>query len=390
MVLGAVGILATFLWLGESVTSVALVPVWALVVAALLTVANYLAGATRLSLLTRLTGQPVGFGRALRAYALGLLSAAITPGGSGQAPAVVLSLVRDGMPAARAWSVNVYVWVVDLFFLSWSIPIGLVALGHSTDLLRGASPVVLAVILSAAMLSLNYLLAFRLHWVKAIVGPVMRLTWLRRWREPALDFLDRVAGATGQLSRRGIGLQIVLHILTASLYIATYLAFYVIAVGLGGQPPILPTIAAVQLPMVLAVIFPTPGGAGLTEIAAASLFTAEGSRGSIGAAILAWRLLTYYSRYAIGPALGGSVLLRPGGRGRGGRPPASDAPEAQAPANGGDVPEAEPGADGRDGAGGPSGDESGPSHHGADPSHDETDPSADEAPEPRPPGDRLP
>ncbi|MEJ2289603.1 MAG: lysylphosphatidylglycerol synthase transmembrane domain-containing protein, partial [Deinococcales bacterium] len=311
VILGALGVLATFWWLGESITSVARVPVWALAAGAALTAVNYLCGAVRLSVLTRMTGQPVGFGRSLRAYGLGLLSAAITPGGTGQAPAVVLSLVRDGVPASQAWSVNVYVWVVDLFFLTWSVPIGLVVLGHSTDLLRGTSPVLLAVLLAFVFLVLNYLLAFRLHWVKAIVGPVMRLAWLRRWRAATLDFLDRVAEATGQLSRHGLGLQLVLHVLTAGLYIATYMAFYVIVLGLGGHPPLLPTIAAVQLPMVVSFLFPTPGGAGLLEIAAASLFTAEGSNGQVGAAIFAWRLLTYYSRYAIGPAFGGAVLLRP-------------------------------------------------------------------------------
>jgi len=316
-VLGVLGVLATFWWLGESITTVAQVPVWALAVGALLTATNYLFGGLRLALLTSMTGEPVGFGRSLRAYTLGLLSAAITPGGSGQAPAVVLSLVRDGVPASRAWSVNVYVWVVDLFFLTWSVPIGLVALGHSTDLLRNTSPVALAVPLSVLFLSLNYVLAYRLHWIKAVVGPVMRLRFLRRWRVPALEFLDGVAQATSEFSRRGIGLQVILHALTAGLYIATYLAFYFILVGMGARPPLLPTIAAVQLPMVVSFLFPTPGGAGIMEIASASLFSAEGGGGYIGAAILAWRLLTYYSRYAIGPAAGGTVLVRArGARGR--------------------------------------------------------------------------
>jgi len=322
------GVLATFWWLGESITTVAQVPVWALLVGAALTGVNYLFGGLRLTLLTRMTGEPVGLPRSLRAYTLGLLSAAITPGGSGQAPAVVLSLVRDGVPASRAWSVNVYVWVVDLFFLSWSVPIGLVALGHSTDLLTrllgDTSPVAVAIGLSAFFLMLYYVLAFRLHWVKAIVGPAMRLRFLSRWRTPTLDFLDRVAHATSEFSRRGIGLQIALHALTAGLYIATYLAFYFILMGLGSRPPLLPAIAAVQLPMVISFLFPTPGGAGILEIASASLISAEGSGGSIGAAILAWRLLTYYSRYVIGPAVGGTVLVRPR---RGRVPHGIDVPE---------------------------------------------------------------
>jgi hypothetical protein len=295
-----VGILATFWWLGEDLASVAQVPIGALALGVGLTLINYLCGATRLTLLTRLVGAPVGFLRASRAYALGLFSAAITPGGTGQAPAVVLALIGDGVPASKSWSVNVYVWVVDLFFLTWSVPIGLAVLGDSTRLLRGVSPLLLGVLLSAAFLSLYLLLSFRLVWLRGLLGAVMRLRWLRRWRTPAMSFLTRVAE----------GLQLLLHVLTAALYLATYLTFYVVAVGVGGHPRLLPTMAAVQLPMVVSFLFPTPGGSGLLEILAASLFSAEGKGGSVGAAVLAWRLLSFYSRFVIGPALGGTVLLK--------------------------------------------------------------------------------
>ncbi len=308
--LGAVGILATFWWLGEDLGSVAQVPAWALAVGVLLTLANYGFGALRLTLLTRLAGHPTGFPRSLRAYALGLFSAAVTPGGTGQAPAVVLSLLRDGVPAPLAWSVNVYVWMLDLFFLAWSVPIGLAALASSTNVLGGHSPLLLGAVLSALCLALYFVLAFRLQWARALIGPVMRLRFLRRWREGALAFLDRVADSTRALSRAGPIHQVALHALTAALYIATYLSFWVIAIAVGAHGRLLPTLAAVQLPMVVSFLFPTPGGSGLLEVFAASIFKAEGRGGAVGAAILAWRVLSFYSRFVIGPALGGTALLR--------------------------------------------------------------------------------
>ena len=162
---------------------------------------------------------------------------------------MLLSLVRDGPPAARAWSVNVYVWVLDLFFLTWSVPIGLVVLGHSTDLLGGTSSVWLAVLLGMAFLTLNDLLGFRLLWVKAIAarscaspgsgaGAPVRSTSSTGWRRhrPALAARPRPAGAAPSPDGGALPGHVP--------------AFYVIVAGLGGNPPLLPTLAAVQLPMV--------------------------------------------------------------------------------------------------------------------------------------------
>jgi uncharacterized protein (TIRG00374 family) len=138
----------------------------------------------------------------------------------------------------------------------------------------------------------------------------MRLPFLQRWREGTLAFLDRVAEATRELSNTSLLHQLALHGLTAGLYVATYLTFYVIALGLGAHGRFLPTLASVQLPMVVSFAFPTPGGSGLLEVFAASIFKAEGRGGAVGAAILGWRLLTFYSRFIVGPALGGTALLR--------------------------------------------------------------------------------
>ncbi len=310
ILLSAAGIAATFWWLDEDFASLGLVPFWAILVGALLVVVNYAFGAIRLALLTSLAGSPVGLGRSLRAYALGLFGAAITPGGGGQAPALVLSLIRDGVPAPKAWSVTVYVWILDLVFLIWSVPVGLMSLRRASRALGGWSPWLVGGTVVATFLVILTVLLFGQGWLRRALGSVMRLRWLRRWRGSTLAFMDRLEGATKTLTRAGLGRQLTLHALTAGLYIATYLTFYVVAAGVGGKPPLVPAMAAVQLPMVISFLFPTPGGSGILEVFAASLFATEGVRPGIGAAILAWRVLTFYSRFAIGPALGGSALLR--------------------------------------------------------------------------------
>src|SRR5690606_29570365 len=118
----------------------------------------------------------------LRAYALGLFTSAITPGSAGQAPAVVLSFTRDGMPASRAWSVNVYVWVLDLAFLAYSVPVSLLLVGRSLTVLRISSPMIFAVIVAAATAGLIWILLFRLNWLTTLLKATFRLRWLRRWQ----------------------------------------------------------------------------------------------------------------------------------------------------------------------------------------------------------------
>src|SRR5690606_28233975 len=141
------------------------VPAWAFAVGAVLVLANYVAGAVRLMLLARLSDTHIGFGKAMRAYALGLFSAAITPGSAGQAPAVALALTRDGMKASQAWSMNLFVWVVDLTFLAWTLPISVLLIGRSTRLLNDVDPLALALGLFVFIAVLGYVLLFRLRWI---------------------------------------------------------------------------------------------------------------------------------------------------------------------------------------------------------------------------------
>lgn len=314
--LGIAGIALTLWWLGEDLATLGRVPIGAFAAAVGLLLLNYLCGATRLLILTRVNDHPIGFWRSLRAYIMGLFSAAVTPGGSGQAPAVVLSLLRDGVPATTAWSINVYVWVLDLFFLAWSVPTALMVIGLYTDLLGERSPMLFALLAGVVFLASWYGLAY--HLLRLRRGLFWGLSWrpLKRWRRPALRFLHRVAQATAPLPYQHPLLRLMLHALTVTLYLATYLTFYVFARSVGSDAPLLPTVAAVLVPSVMAFAFPTPGGAGLLEIAAASLFRVQAQGTAVAAALLAWRLVTFYSRFLVGPALGGTLLMQALGRQR--------------------------------------------------------------------------
>src|SRR5690606_28845142 len=201
LVFGAGGLAVTLWLLGEDLGSLGRVPAWAFAVGAALVVVNYAAGAVRLRLLTALGGRPLPLGACLRAYALGLFTAAITPGSAGQAPAVALALMRDGLTGAAAWSVNVYVWVLDLAFLAYSVPLSLLLIGRSVVPLSSAELVVFAAAVAALAAFLMWVLTFRLRWVTRLGRSLFSLRWLERWRGSALPFFERVESASDEIMR---------------------------------------------------------------------------------------------------------------------------------------------------------------------------------------------
>lgn len=296
--------LAAMLWLlGENVGSLGRIPASATAIGVGLLLINYLAAALRLKMLVKMAKYDLSMMACLRAYALGLFTSAITPGSAGQAPAVVLSFTRDGMPAARAWSVNVYVWVLDLVLLAYSVPISLLLVGRSLPVVAMDRPEIFAVLVAAATAALIWVLLFRLHWLSGLLTGLFRLRWLKRWQPSVKDFTARLVDASTELRSGGSATRFALHLLTAVIYFSTLLTFWVMVNAFNPGARLLPTMAMAQIPTVLAAFFPTPGGAGILEIITASLMRA-GSARDVAAAILGWRLVTFYSRLIIGPALG--------------------------------------------------------------------------------------
>lgn len=331
LLFGAGGLAVTMWLLGGSLASLGRVPAWAFLVGTALVVVNYLAAGVRLRLLTHLGGHPLPMSACLRAYALGLFSAAITPGSAGQAPAVALALVRGGLSGAAAWSLNVYVWVLDLAFLTYSVPLSLLLIGRSVVDLSTAQLWAFAGVVAALAAFLMWVLTVRLRWVTQLGRGLFRLRWLGRWRASAVQFFDRVEAASDEIMRGTPAQRLALHALTAVVYLTTLSTFWVMVVAVRPGTPFLTTLAVAQLPTVLATFMPTPGGAGLLEIFTASLFLAgpadrpgagpdRAAAGTVAAAILGWRLLTFYSRFVIGPIAGATFA----------RPPAEPAGEAEA------------------------------------------------------------
>lgn len=324
VVLGLAGLGLVLWWLGEDLSSALRVPLWAYGVGLALALLNYLAGAARLRILSNVDGETLPFMKALRGYALGLFSAAITPGSAGQAPAMVVSLVADHVSAKRAWSMAVRVWIADLIFLALTVPLSVLLVARSTRLLSGPYPTIVALAVFLASLLVVWILIYRMRWIAAAVGQILRLPVARRWRESSVRFIGRIEQSGKALWKAPLGAQVLVHLYTAFIYLSTFFTFYVVVASLRPQAPVLTTMGAAQVPMVASSFFPTPGGAGLLELVAASLVRGENT----AAAILAWRLLTYYLRMLVGPIIGAPVLASVRGLFTGAEPQREAAEEA--------------------------------------------------------------
>lgn len=116
--------------------------------------------------------------------------------------------------------------------------------------------------------------------------------------------MSRLDKAGRTLWSAPVPVQLRMHLYSLVIYISTYLTFWVVVESLKPGSRLLITMAGAQVPMVLASFFPTPGGSGLLEVLTASLMRS----GHAAAAILAWRLLTFYLRMLVGPMLGWQAM----------------------------------------------------------------------------------
>ena len=254
---------------------------------------------------------------ALVAHLVSVLGAALTPSNTGGAPATVVALGRLGVPTGKGIGVVVQVFVLDLVFFSWSAPLGLfyLILSDTISLPARAEFFALATVLLA--IASAFILTRQPRLVARIILAVAKWPLMRR-------FEDRLAGVTRDYTqgarayRRMSGSDwIKLHLVTAVGWLAGYVVLWGL-LGLYGRDTGLFTVLALLGSLTLISQFvPTPGGSGFIE---ASVALAVGAGvGSVAAAVLLWRLSSFYLIFLLGPAAAWLLYTT-----RGPIPPASE------------------------------------------------------------------
>jgi len=308
---GLLGLLGVLTLLGHprDLLVLAELPGWSLAASLVLLALSFLCGGLRIALLARLLGYRLRLLSAVRGHILGLFSAALTPSGGGNAPAVALMLMRDGLPKAHAWSVALYLTVVDVLFFVWTVPLAVLALkGTVEEFLPGL--LWLGGLTSLLCLGVWYLLAFCLEGTAKLIVKLFGWRPLRRWQARAERFAGTLTGAVTNLSYGGKRVQVALQLQTVGVHVSVFAIFLAIAWGLELPTAPLPTLATFLLVFVASFLVPTPGGSGFLEFALSWLLASQSETALVAPAVLVWRLLSFYSVFLLGPILGGAALSK--------------------------------------------------------------------------------
>jgi glycosyltransferase 2 family protein len=312
LVFGGLGFTLVFLVGGFRLEQLSLIRglSWESLVWALLSMgASFIFAGLRLQHLCRRLGHRLKFRHAIRAHLLGNFSAAVTPSGHGNAPAIALTLQYQGLPSGQAWATSIAVFVADTLFLIYALPISLVFLrlhGLYPNTLLWNVLGLLAVILPCFI---AYLFLFRLRWLTPIFRGLLRGPLLR-FRKRALRFVDTLLESNRTFTGAPWWFYGVTQLLTLCSWLSFFLVLSALADGFGLEVAVLATTAWQVATTTLSFAVPTPGGSGFFELGTSLLFLNHGNDAAIPALLLAWRLITYYLFFLIGPLLGGYLLIK--------------------------------------------------------------------------------
>jgi uncharacterized protein (TIRG00374 family) len=255
--------------------------------------------AWRLRVLSYAQGHRLPFTTALFIHLAGLFSSAVTPSGSGSAPAIAAGFQRVGSTWGQGVSIAVQIMVLDFVFFGWILPLSLIYLIFTRFTVLPIQLVVLAIacgclaLFGAVVLGRYPQLAVRVFlWLA-------RRNWLIRWRPRLLaaarDYY-RSSRLFIQISwRRWFSLQL----LSALSWLSSFALLWLLIRD--HRLPLTPSLAILSVSTLLSYFVPTPGGAGFIEVIVGFGIGAHVDQSELAAPLLLWRLATFYLVFILGP-----------------------------------------------------------------------------------------
>ncbi|MDU9390398.1 lysylphosphatidylglycerol synthase transmembrane domain-containing protein [Pseudomonas sp. zfem002] len=268
--------------------------------------------ALRLRLLLGSQGERIGRLRSLGVIMATEFAICTTPGGSGGPLTLMALLSRDRVQPAHSGAVFAMDQLNDLlFFLCAVLAIVVYTLFHRFN--RGLEGMLIGTaLLMLAVLGLGViLLRWRrglLHWNGRLLNRLgVRGATRRRWARRLLQFC-RAFQATLRLPRRILAL---VFGLTCLHWALRYSVLYLVLLGLGGNLQWVSSFLVQVLSLSAGQFSLLPGGAGAAELTSAALLTPMVGTSTAAAAVLVWRVVTYYFYLVAGGPVFLYLLGRP-------------------------------------------------------------------------------
>lgn len=265
----------------------------------------------RIQVMTSALGYKISLTRAYEIVVSGTFVAALTPSSIGGEPLRILLLGQDKVPVGKATAVILGERILDAALLLLVAPIALYLFSDTLSDPRLKMVIMLGGLFSLATLIMMLYALMRPQYVKpAVSGLVAWMT--RRFSDKKIgDKLHRLSESIdGEIdefhesiylfateARAGLIYGIAY---TVIYWIVDFCSLPAVLMGLNQPPSIMFSFAAQVLLLIVAVAPLTPGGSGVTEIAAATLFSVFMPAGIIGIAVIGLRAFTFYANILVG------------------------------------------------------------------------------------------
>lgn len=292
-----------------------------LVLAVLLHILSLGFWALRIQKMSASLGYRVHLTHCMNLVLANLLVAAITPSQAGGEPVRVHELYRAGVPVGDATAVVIMERILDGIILGVLGAFAMLFLGSYWSSLASGFSGLSAMMYAAWVFVTLFVLVFVYsvrhpdHLKRALKG-ISR--WIdRRWRlkrlESLLETIDREVDNFNQglvrFVNHGKGGLVWGILFTLLFWLSEFVVASMLLVGLG-QPPYFIESFVVQLVIAIIMMIPlTPGGSGVAEIGATSLYSLFVPSAIVGVFVLLWRLIFYYLNILLG-LLSSLIIVR--------------------------------------------------------------------------------
>jgi uncharacterized protein (TIRG00374 family) len=292
-----------------------------LVLAVLLHIVSLGFWALRIQKMSGSLGYRVNFRHCFNLVLANMLVAAVTPSQAGGEPVRVHELYRAGVPVGDATAVVIMERILDGIVLGGLGAFAMLFLGsYWSSLTSGFSGV--SIMMYAAWISVTLFVLVFIYSVKNPDYLKRALKWMSRWvdrrwhlkrLESLLEAIDREVdnfnkGLVKFVNHGKSGLVWGMFF-TLLFWFSEFIIASLILMGLG-QPAFLIESFVVQLVIAIIMMIPlTPGGSGVAELGATSLYSLFVPSSIVGVFVLLWRLILYYLNILLG-LLSGLVIVR--------------------------------------------------------------------------------
>jgi uncharacterized protein (TIRG00374 family) len=263
----------------------------------------------RMKMMSQSLGYHVPFLHALNAVFANLLVAAITPSQAGGEPVRVHELYRAGVPVGDATAVVIMERVIDgiVLGLIGILAFFLMVFQVSTLDVNLTTPLMVIWVILICFMALFVYSIRHPEFLKRIIKRISR--WLtKRWKSEKVDKLMHGIDAevdnfnstlTKFVSNAKAGL-VWGFVFTTIYWVSEFLIASLILMAIGSKPFFVESFI-VQLMIAIVMMIPlTPGGSGVAEISATSLYGLFVPSSIVGVFVLFWRLILYYFNVFVG------------------------------------------------------------------------------------------